>query len=72
MLIDEFRSRLLDRKDQSALFDALGRLRLLDSPERMVANADDDGGDGGSGTTIGWNVWSDATGPDGQGLCAAT
>lgn len=72
MLIHEFHSKLVARKEQSVLFDALRRLRRLDDPERMVANTDGDGGDGGdSGAINGWNIWSDASGTGGQGLCAA-
>jgi hypothetical protein len=73
MLIHEFHSKLMARKEQSVLFDALRRLRLLDGPERMVANTDgdgDDGGDGGDGMRA-WNIWTGDTGTSGQGLCTA-
>jgi hypothetical protein len=62
MFIKEFHSKLVARKEQTVLFDALRRLRLLDDPKRMVmANSDGDG-DGGDSSIHGWTVWGDASG----------
>lgn len=58
MLIHEFHSKLAAPKEQSALFDALRRLRLLDDPKRMV-KAD---ADGDADVINGWTVWGDASG----------
>lgn len=76
MLIHEFHSKLVTRKEQSILFDALRRLRLLDGPERMMANTDGDGGDGGDGGGGGdglaaWNIWTGTSGTAAPGLCTA-
>lgn len=58
MLIHEFHSRLVARNEKNALFEAMRRLRLLDSPQRMVASADSDDGD----ALDGWTIWSEPTG----------
>lgn len=58
MLIHEFHSKLVARNEKNALFEAMRRLRLLDSPQRMVASADGDDGD----AIDGWTIWGDASG----------
>lgn len=66
MFIREFNSKLSSRKEESVLFEALRKLRLLDDPQRMVAADPDDGGD----AIVGWTVWGDA-GTGGQNHSAA-
>jgi hypothetical protein len=64
MLMQEFHSKLVSSKEQSILFEALRRLRLLEDPQRMVtANTDGDGdGDGDGDAMVGWTIWGDASG----------
>lgn len=50
MSINEFHSKLALRNDQSTLFHALRRLRLLDDVKRMAAAEEG-----------GWILWADDT-----------
>lgn len=53
MLIHEFHSKLGSRNDQSLLFDALRRLRLVKDLKSVATNAES-----------GWILWTDATQDD--------
>lgn len=61
MFMQEFYSKLAS-SEQSPLFDALRKLRLLPDPKHMMANAEEDGGD----AIVGWTVWGDASGGTGN------